>query len=294
MWPLNRRPSDDGNRRDPAPTRWGYRYQRLMLTPSFRRFVRVWLPMLVVAGGTAIWLSSSSHRETIAAAYANVREQIEARPEFAVNAMEIEGADAQLSKTIRETLDVAFPVSSFDLDLEGMRDELEQLAPVRRADLRVRRGGILSLTVDERQPVAMWREAEGLRLVDQDGVLLGKLEKRSARPDLPLMVGEGARDALTQGLEIHAAAAPLHDRLRGLVRMGERRWDVVLDREQRIMLPSDKPVRALERVLALNEAQDMLARDIAVVDMRNADRPTIRLHEQAVAELRRIRDMRED
>ena len=34
-------------------------------------------------------------------------------------------------------------------------------------------------------------------------------------------------------------------RVRGLERMGERRWDVVLDHGQRIMLPQDRPVPAL-------------------------------------------------
>ena len=36
------------SRRDPAPSRWGYRYQRLMLTPGFRKLVKVGVPLLVV------------------------------------------------------------------------------------------------------------------------------------------------------------------------------------------------------------------------------------------------------
>ncbi|MDZ7909564.1 MAG: cell division protein FtsQ/DivIB [Gemmobacter sp.] len=45
--------------------------------------------------------------------------------------------------------------------------------------------------------------------------------------------------------------------------MGERRWDIVLDRNQRILLPAKEPVRALERLLALDKAEDLLKRDIA-------------------------------
>ena len=60
----------------------------------------------------------------------------------------------------------------------------------------------------------------------------------------------------------------LAERLRGLVRMGERRWDLVLDRDQRILLPEDGAVEALERVIALDEAQDILSRDILQVDLR--------------------------
>jgi cell division protein FtsQ len=77
--------------------------------------------------------------------------------------------------------------------------------------------------------------------------------------------------------------------LRGLVRVGERRWDVVLDRDQRILLPEADPVPALERVIALDEATELLARDVAVVDMRNPSRPTLRLTAAAMEELRRLR-----
>ena len=55
------------------------------------------------------------------------------------------------------------------------------------------------------------------------------------------------------------------------------------------MLPAERPVQALERVIALNEVQDLLERDVAVVDMRIGARPTVRLNENAVAELTRIR-----
>ena len=76
----------------------------------------------------------------------------------------------------------------------------------------------------------------------------------------------------------------LAPRLRGLVRMGERRWDVVLDRGQRILLPEEAPVQALERVIALDGAQDILSRDITRIDMRLGARPTVKMSEHAAGE----------
>ncbi|KGB80461.1 hypothetical protein JT55_18935 [Rhodovulum sp. NI22] len=73
--------------------------------------------------------------------------------------------------------------------------------------------------------------------------------------------------------------------------MGERRWDVVLDRDQRILLPERGAVEALERVIALDQAEDMLERDLMAVDMRNADRPTLRMSPEAVEELRRVKTL---
>ncbi len=47
-------------------------------------------------------------------------------------------------------------------------------------------------------------------------------------------------------------------------------------------------MQALERVIALDKAQDMLERDVARVDMRLRQRPTVQMNEAATAEWWRI------
>ncbi len=278
----------DTAKRDPAPSRWGYRYQRLMLTPGFRKMVKVGLPMLVVGGLVAGWTAREANRQLIADAYNDMKGQIQQRDEFMVKVMAVDGADDTLASDVRTVLPVEFPVSSFDLDLEDMRQTVAALPAVAEATLRVRPGGILQVNVTQRQPVAVFRAPEGLKLIDVEGVLIQNIMARGDRPDLPLITGDGARDVLDEGLKIYDVAGPLLPRMRGLVRMGERRWDVILEGGQRVLLPTADPVSAFERVVALNQAQDLLERDVAVVDMRHPSRPTIRMNEQAVATLRQI------
>jgi len=273
-------------RRDPAPTRWGYRLQRLMLTPVFRKLLRVGLPSFLVVFGGGVWFSSEANRQALTDTAAEIRASIEQRPEFRVDLMAIDGADDRLQSEIRQVVAVEFPVSSFDLDLEEIRQTITAINAVAEARLQIRSGGVLQVAVTQREAVAVWRDAKGLKLVDGGGFLVRPIAARADRPDLPLVVGDGARDAISEALALTRAAAPLQDRVRGLVRMGERRWDLVLDRDQRILLPTDRPVRALERVIALHQARDLLDRDIAVVDMRNPGRPTIRLNAPALASLR--------
>jgi cell division protein FtsQ len=74
-----------------------------------------------------------------------------------------------------------------------------------------------------------------------------------------------------------------------LVRVGERRWDIVLDRGQRIMLPQDQPVLAVERLLAIDAAEDLMARDFTHLDLRNQERPTIRLSQAALEAFQTIK-----
>jgi cell division protein FtsQ len=117
------------------------------------------------------------------------------------------------------------------------------------------------------------------------------LAERGDRGDLPLVAGDGADGATPEALAILDAASPIAARLRGLVRMGDRRWDLVLDRDQRIQLPAKNPVAALERLLALDQAEVLLARDILTIDLRQEQRPVLRLAPFALSEVRRAQGL---
>ena len=126
------------------------------------------------------------------------------------------------------------------------------------------------------------RYEAGIVLLDATGHRVAPLASRAERPDLPLVVGHGAGAAVDEALALIEAAGPVAERLRGLVRVGQRRWDVALDRDQRILLPETDPVTALRKVVALNQAQDLLARDLTAIDFRNPDRPVLRLTQAAL------------
>lgn len=276
------------DRPDPAPSRWAYRFERLMLTPFFRKLLRVGVPACVILAAVTAYLSDEARRDALVLKVAEIRQEIETRPEFMVQLLAVEGASTGVEEDIREIFPFDLPLSSFDLELEQVRAMIVGLPAVADADVRLRQGGVLVVEVTERQPVAVWRTRDGLALVDAEGVSVADLSHRADRADLPVIAGEGADKGVSQALEILRAAAPLADDMRGLVRIGERRWDVVMQRGQRIMLPETEPVRALERVIVLHEVQDMLARDLVAVDMRLAARPTIRMNEAATEEWWRI------
>jgi cell division protein FtsQ len=276
-------------RADPAPSRLSYRIQRLMLTPVCRWFLRIGLPVLVVVGGIAGYLADEARRTAIVDQVAEIRRQIETRPEFMVDRMAIDGASDGVRAAIRAVVPYELPASSFDLDLPAIRGRVEEIPAVAQAAVRVRQGGVLSVEITERVPAALWRTRGGIRVLDREGVSIATVAGRAARPALPVVTGAGADAHVAEALEILEAARPLKMDIRGLVRMGERRWDLVLRDGKRVMLPEESPVRALERVIVLNSAHEMLERDLVAVDMRIGARPTVRLSEYATQEWWRIR-----
>lgn len=282
-------PAADAARRDPAPSRWSYRMQRLWLTPMFRRLMRVGLPVVAVALFAGLWLANEGRRAALSDTVMSVVDAVKNRPEFMVTLLSVEGASPPLAEMVRATLAVPLPQSSLDLDLAAARDRVAALPAVKGLSLRVQPGGVLQVQVDERVPALVWRATEGLVLLDDTGQRIAGIDSRAMRADLPLVAGAGADAAAAEALALVEAAGPLLPRVRGLVRMGERRWDLVLDRDQRILLPAAEPLQALERLIALDQAQGLLDRDVIAVDLRLPARPALRLTPEALAEMRRDR-----
>ena len=278
--------------RDPAPSRLGYRYQRLLLTPGFRAFVRVGTPLILIAVISATWFSDPANRAALAAQVAEARAAIETRPEFMMHRLEITGTSEVLRDAVAAVVPVTFPASSFDLNFPELRENVVALPQVSDAHVKVGEAGALLVEVIPRQPVALWRDDGILRLIDAKGVFSGEVASRAERPTLPLIAGDGAAAHIDEALSLFRRAAPIRERLRGLVRVGERRWDLVLDREQRILLPEFDAAAALDRIIVLDQSQGLLERDVVAVDMRQPERPTIRLSNEAANARRHVSQTR--
>jgi cell division protein FtsQ len=282
-------PRQNTPRRDPAPSRIAYRLQRLWLTPFVRTALRVGLPAFVLTMAVGIYLADEDRRNAITSVYTDLRETVKNRPEFMVKLLSVEGASPDLAEAVRTTLALPLPQSSLDLDLEAARAKIAELSAVADVAVQVQSGGILQVSIQEREPAFVWRNAAGTWLVDETGTRVAEITERNDRSDLPLIAGDGADKAIAEARQILTSVGPLMPRFRGLVRMGDRRWDIVLDRNQRIMLPVEQPVVALERLIALDQAQDLLARDVVAVDLRLQRRPSLRLAPYSLAEMRRLR-----
>ncbi|HID67823.1 MAG TPA: FtsQ-type POTRA domain-containing protein [Roseibacterium sp.] len=276
-------------RHDPAPSRLNYRVTRLWLTPVFRKALHIGIPLFALLAAVTWYLSDEARIAGLFDAAYEIRREVENRPEFRVNVLGIDGASDHVTEEVRAALAIDLPISSFDLDLEDLRFRLEALPAVRTADLRIQSGGYLAVRIDERVPAALWLTHEGLSIVDDEGIFVAGFGTRELASPLPLIGGEGANLVVAEALRLVDASAPLGARVHGFVRMGERRWDVVLTNGTRILLPETGARAALDRVLALNDVGEILARDVTAVDLRNPGRVTVRLSEEAMNELRRMR-----
>lgn len=275
--------------RDPSPSRFRYRFERLWLKHSVRRLFGFWIPVGVL--GAVVWTASGDPavRMKTLQLRDDLRVVVAARPELQVRSTAFPNVTEALQQQILAITGLSLPISTLDLDVAALKAVIETLDAVKSVEVQVVGDGVLEIRAIERTPQMVWRDGETLRLIDDEGQMVAVIARRSARGDLPLIVGQSADVAITEAFALLQASVPISERVRGLVRVGERRWDLVLDRGQTIMLPESGPVTALRRVLELHETQDLLNRDVTVIDMRDMTRPVLRLSDTAITELRRLR-----
>ena len=67
------------------------------------------------------------------------------------------------------------------------------------------------------------------------------------------------------------------DQVRAFVRVGERRWDLVLDNNLRIMLPQTEFLAAFDRLMLMSQSGSLFSNQLSIIDMRLVERPTVRM-----------------
>lgn len=288
------RPLSPERRPAPGPSRLAFRLARAWAQQRVRNLVLVYLPL--VAFGLAAWavVSTDRLRLAIQADLEALAERVAARPEFAVKGIAIEGASPGLARELRATVGPVKGTSSLHLDLDAIRARIEALGPVATASVFFDPRGTLAIRVSERLPAALWRDMDGaLWVLDREGVTIGPAAARAEHPRLPLLLGIGAPARVEEALGLMEVAPALMPRLRAFALVGERRWDVVLDRGMTVLLPERAPARALAGAMALQFGEELFERDLTAVDLRLPERPTLRLHPRAAedAVLRRAVDL---
>ena len=177
---------------DPAPSRLSYRIQRLWLTRSFRVMVKNILPFSFLLIIFSLILTSEKTINYLNTYLVKTLDTLADRPELSVKFISIQNVSKNLKKTIRDTIPVNLPVSSLDLDLKNIRETIESLESVNSVDVRIIAGGILKVDVVERLPKFVWRNSDGLFLIDKEGAIVRKIENRVERSDLIFLTGVGA------------------------------------------------------------------------------------------------------
>lgn len=127
------------------------------------------------------------------------------------------------------------------------------------------------IDITERTPAALWQYNKKVVAIDAEGkALTGESLERWG--DLPLLVGEDAPAHTAEILGLLNAQPAIAAELEAAIRMGSRRWDLLLRNGMRIKLPETGAELALAKVALYQEREQILSKDLSAIDLRIQDK----------------------
>lgn len=239
-------------------------------------------PFTMLALSAALLGSFSLYGVAVGGHMQSVVQAVTARTGFAINEIRVSGNVETSEIDIFDRVGLDGWTSLVGFDVQDARERIESLPWVESVTVRKIYPATLEVRVTERQPFAIWQQGARLSLIEADGRVIAPLSG-SRHIALPLVVGRGA-DKEAAGFVARVAAYPdLAARVRGYMRVSDRRWSLRLDNGVTIRLPEHGVDAALADLVALDARDGLLSRDILVVDMRLADRLVVRLSPDAAA-----------
>ncbi|MDA8870674.1 FtsQ-type POTRA domain-containing protein [Rhizobiaceae bacterium] len=176
-------------------------------------------------------------------------------------------------------------------DLAEARERLLNLPWVRDVSIRKVYPGSLEVGLAERRAAAVWQLDDKLTVVERSGRTIAAfgiadlLDNRFAH--LPHLVGIGAAERADEILPLLAQFPALAGRIEAIMRVGGRRWDLLLaaapGETLQVMLPQHGLGQALERLARFDTETRVLERQVSALDLRLPDRMTVRMSADAAA-----------
>ncbi len=185
--------------------------------------------------------------------------------------------------TPRPLLDAAIGVFRGDpllgFSVAAARARLLTLASVRDATVERVLPGTVLVHLVERRPFAIWQHDGKFSVIDRHGRVLAHHDVAVTLREggmLPLVVGAGAPGHVAMLFRRLARYPEIAARVTAAVRVGERRWNLLLKSRTTVELPASGQTAALAHLMEFQTRIALLDRPVERIDLRLADRLVVR------------------
>ncbi|ESW89634.1 cell division protein FtsQ [Mesorhizobium sp. LSJC268A00] len=233
---------------------------------------------------SASLIASSSLYGAILGGHADdIVQSITARTGFAVDQIKVVGNRQTSEIDILDRLELDGWTSLIGFDAEAARERIDTLPWVEVAAVRKVYPHTLEVRVEEREPFALWQQGAELSVIERSGAVIAPFSG-GKQALLPLIIGTGAPAKAPDFVAKINKFPELAARVKGYIRIGERRWDLKLENGITIKLPEDGEDQAIADLVRMDHDNGLLTRDIAAVDMRISDRLVVQLTPEAATQ----------
>lgn len=256
----------------PVPTR--RRRWRVRLPRNLVRRTVITLALMGLVGGaaTALRTQGASGPITLVTEFGL---QVSRLFGLTVQDILVEGRQRADRDLVMAAIGIERGASLLRFDAAAARQRLEQAPWVDTAIVERRLPDVIYVKLIEHKPLALWQTEGKFALIDPKGaVILPEATSQFAK--LPIVIGPEAPKHAESLLLLLATEPALAARVSAAVRLGNRRWNLIMDNGVEIRLPEEEAELAWARVAAADRDRKLLARDVQMIDLRMPDRMIIR------------------
>jgi cell division protein FtsQ len=195
---------------------------------------------------------------------------------FAINNVKVSGNAETSEIDILEKIGLDGTTSLMALDVVATRDALKTLPWILDAEVRKIYPDTIEIKLKEKVAFGIWQHGQELALIERDGKPIAALRDNKFA-HLPLFVGMDAGTGAEEIMHDLERWPAVKVRVKALMRVAGRRWDLKLDNGVVIKLPERDMDRAMAELDEFDGSQQVLERDILAIDLRLTDRMTVQL-----------------
>jgi cell division protein FtsQ len=196
--------------------------------------------------------------------------QVMADAGFGIGSIRISGNHRTDPGDILAALGFAPGESIFGADVQAARRHLLSLEWVADAEVRRQYPDLITISIVEKLPFALWETPNGSYVVERSGRTVGLFDPH-AFPHLPMLIGDGAPQSAAELVDAVAAHRATAARVVGYARISDRRWNLLLSDDVVVKLPEEGWQKQLDLLEQLIVDRAILERDISEIDLREPD-----------------------
>jgi len=235
---------------------------------------------LIILASIAYGAIKGDHVAHVLAGLRDARDAVVNAAGFRVISVALSGNHHVSREEVLSTAGIAGTTSLPFLDVEQVRENLRTNPWIADATVLKLYPGELQIGIKERDAFALWQKDGRVSVIADDGTVLEPyVAPRMVR--LPLVVGQGAQKKAKELLSLLERYPTMRDFVHASVLVGERRWNLRLKNGIDVRLPESDMAGALARLVELDREKNLITRDIVTIDLRLADRVTVRLSDAA-------------
>jgi cell division protein FtsQ len=190
---------------------------------------------------------------------------------FVLENIVIEGQKNTTLKEIVDSLMADKGVPIFSIDIEDVKERLEENVWVKAAVIERRLPSTIYIAVVERTPIAIWQFEQKLYLIDSEGNRISSYTNQELG-NLLQVVGSDANIYAESLLDELNKYPNLASKVKSAVRYGQRRWNLNFKEGITVKMPEAGFALAYEYLNSLDKNNKFFNQGYKMLDLRDANK----------------------